>query len=198
MISWHRFYDPETGRYISADPIGLQGGLNLYAYANQNPINATDPYGLYSWTDLNAAWSNYCGGSRTPWFATFGSIDWGNYEVDLKAKISTLVGGGSCCKPKNSYETFTIGAQTGGADRFLIGRHNLKAEGRLIVNADCSWSFSGTISSASGVDPYNFNSSNRGFVGETTTWIGRNRCPSSGRTFDINIVGVGYVNLSGK
>jgi hypothetical protein len=25
--SWHRYYDPTTGRYISADPIGLGGGL---------------------------------------------------------------------------------------------------------------------------------------------------------------------------
>ena len=46
MISWHRFYDPETGRYISADPIGLAGGMNLYAYANQNPIGFIDPEGL--------------------------------------------------------------------------------------------------------------------------------------------------------
>ena len=46
MISWHRFYDPETGRYISADPIGLQGGLNLYAYAGGNPANFIDPLGL--------------------------------------------------------------------------------------------------------------------------------------------------------
>ncbi len=27
--NWHRFYDPSTGRYISADPIGLAGGMNL-------------------------------------------------------------------------------------------------------------------------------------------------------------------------
>ncbi|WP_321283836.1 RHS repeat-associated core domain-containing protein [uncultured Vibrio sp.] len=46
MKSWHRFYDPETGRYISADPIGLAGGINLYAYADQNPINYVDPDGL--------------------------------------------------------------------------------------------------------------------------------------------------------
>jgi len=49
VISWNRFYDPATGRYISADPIGLRGGINLYSYANQNPINKIDPLGLYSY-----------------------------------------------------------------------------------------------------------------------------------------------------
>jgi len=44
--NWHRFYDPDTGRYISADPIGLAGGMNLYAYVQGNPVNAVDPEGL--------------------------------------------------------------------------------------------------------------------------------------------------------
>jgi RHS repeat-associated protein len=41
----HRYYDPESGRYISKDPIGLAGGLNLYAYA-PNPVRWVDPRGL--------------------------------------------------------------------------------------------------------------------------------------------------------
>jgi RHS repeat-associated protein len=45
--NWHRFYDPETGRYISADPIGLAGGMNLYAYVENNPVNWVDPWGLF-------------------------------------------------------------------------------------------------------------------------------------------------------
>ena len=33
-----RYYDPMLGRFISADPIGHEGGLNLYAYAGNNPV----------------------------------------------------------------------------------------------------------------------------------------------------------------
>ncbi|MDH3328289.1 MAG: RHS domain-containing protein [Desulfobulbaceae bacterium] len=45
--NWHRYYDPATGRYISADPIGLAGGMNLYAYVGGNPLNKKDRKGLY-------------------------------------------------------------------------------------------------------------------------------------------------------
>lgn len=41
----HRYYDPELGRFISPDPIGLRGGFNAYRYA-PNPVNWIDPYGL--------------------------------------------------------------------------------------------------------------------------------------------------------
>ncbi len=44
--NWHRYYDPETGRYISTDPIGLAGEINLRAYVQNDPINAIDPRGL--------------------------------------------------------------------------------------------------------------------------------------------------------
>lgn len=44
--NFHRDYDPKTGRYIEADPIGLQGDLNMYAYGMSNPIQEMDPLGL--------------------------------------------------------------------------------------------------------------------------------------------------------
>ena len=48
--NYHRYYDPATGRYLTSDPIGLEGGINLFAYVQNNPVNYFDPFGLRSLT----------------------------------------------------------------------------------------------------------------------------------------------------
>lgn len=40
-----RYYDPSVGRYVSADPIGQLGGINLYGYVENDPMNLVDPRG---------------------------------------------------------------------------------------------------------------------------------------------------------
>ena len=40
-----RWYDPVTGRWLSKDSIGLNGGLNLYAFCEESPVLFVDPYG---------------------------------------------------------------------------------------------------------------------------------------------------------
>jgi RHS repeat-associated protein len=45
--NYHRYYDPNTGRYVTEDPIGLGGGdENFYNYVSNNPYTYFDPFGL--------------------------------------------------------------------------------------------------------------------------------------------------------
>ncbi len=48
-----RIYDPVLGRFLQTDPVGYSAGLNMYAYAGNDPVNASDPSGLdaFSWPD---------------------------------------------------------------------------------------------------------------------------------------------------
>lgn len=60
-----RFYDPQVGRFISEDPIGLSGGINQFAYVHNDPVNGTDPSGLYGtdvhyYLTLYLAWKTGC------------------------------------------------------------------------------------------------------------------------------------------
>jgi RHS repeat-associated protein len=42
----HRYYDAATGRYMQADPIGLEGGWNRFRYVGGNPLSYSDSLGL--------------------------------------------------------------------------------------------------------------------------------------------------------
>ncbi|QNA87722.1 RHS repeat protein [Massilia sp. Dwa41.01b] len=54
FYNYYRDYDPQTGRYVESDPIGLRGGINTYGYVGGNPVSRIDPLGLEQ-CDIDAA-----------------------------------------------------------------------------------------------------------------------------------------------
>ena len=61
-----RDYDPTIGRYIESDPAGLRGGINTYAYVEDDPLDGIDPFGR---SKIYGYWcgSDWTGGYKTDW-----------------------------------------------------------------------------------------------------------------------------------
>ncbi len=67
MYRRNRYYDPVSGQFTQPDPIGLAGGLNLYGYANGDPINGSDPFGLkviFNGAEAQAFWNQLVSEAR--------------------------------------------------------------------------------------------------------------------------------------
>jgi RHS repeat-associated protein len=58
-----RYYDPAVGAFLNKDPMGVQGGLNAYVYVGSNPVNGTDPLGLFGWYDYTIQSVGLVGGA---------------------------------------------------------------------------------------------------------------------------------------
>jgi len=81
--NWFRDYVSILGRYLEPDPIGLNGGINTYGYAYQNPLMYTDPLGLW------------------PFGAPTSGFNFGSVHVPSKSTVTTqlqqaLNQGGTC------------------------------------------------------------------------------------------------------
>lgn len=101
MDNRHRYYNPEQRRYITQDPVGLEGGWNLYQYP-LNPIMETDPLGLAACKVLYPDYPiEYMDGSTTTWLGGHGGIlgydkngstkyyEYSRYNPKLKGIIGT-------------------------------------------------------------------------------------------------------------
>ena len=88
--NYFRTYDPNLGRYITSDPIGLFGGLNSYAYVGSNPLFWVDPLGLApSWVGPTSAVAGATGGALVHIGIRTGNVAVGGVGLGL-----VTIGGG--------------------------------------------------------------------------------------------------------
>ena len=94
--NWMRDYDPTLGRYVQADPLGLDSGQNLYAYGDGDPLNAVDPTGELAFLVPVAVGMLAGAGSDIALQllmngGDFNCIDWGS--VGVSALMGAVPGG---------------------------------------------------------------------------------------------------------
>ena len=99
-----RYYDPSIGRFISRDPAGMPNGVNRFAYVGNDPINNTDPSGLFFGYDnllggvvnagLGAAVTFATGGGTASQYLRNAAVDFGvgfvSSGVASVGKVATL------------------------------------------------------------------------------------------------------------
>jgi RHS repeat-associated protein len=81
-----RYYNPMLSRFLSEDPIGFDGGVNLYGYVSQSPVNAVDPSGRQEATVIGAE----AGCTLGPWGCAAGAAAGGAVDLGLSAAMTAL------------------------------------------------------------------------------------------------------------
>lgn len=127
VLTLFRVYDPELGRWLSADPIGEAGGMNLYAYCLGDPINGWDPYGLefFAWNGTAGEWAENAANF------SMGMAD--NLSFGLNGKVREGIYGNNYSDPcSNAYKGgewagTAVGLAMGGAH---LGRNAIAQMGK--------------------------------------------------------------------
>jgi RHS repeat-associated protein len=88
----YRDYDPTTGRYVQADPIGLDSDANPYAYAGNDPVNVIDPYGLQSQVRLPPRPMPRQSGQGSARFQPYPRWSYGSPNVRVRITGRTSIG----------------------------------------------------------------------------------------------------------
>ncbi|WP_236792700.1 RHS repeat-associated core domain-containing protein [Amycolatopsis sp. GM8] len=108
----HRYYDPRTARYLSADPIGLSGGLDPHSYV-PNPLTWSDPLGLKGGckTGKGNGKSSLDGNGLTPDKGGKGGTSPSGLHYDLQSRYPNQgVGAGANRQEKNRLEHILLHA----------------------------------------------------------------------------------------
>ena len=79
-LTLHRAYSAEQHRWLSTDPMGIDGGANLYAYGNLNPLSFVDPDGLLA-KGTGIGLKDLVGGAAKLWWDIGGSLGYGAVSI---------------------------------------------------------------------------------------------------------------------
>lgn len=177
----NRSYDTTTGQFTQQDPIGLAGGLNLYGYADGDPINFSDPFGLcpgakgsgticlaFYIANETALFGALKGDGRGPSSSSnparsraYAIIDPANPEgARVQVNGSCWAGGGGC-KPASGSNSFTVASDGNGGftvnvdlvNSLVPGPH-INASIHFTPDGDGGWQASGTRDGFPSVEAY--------------------------------------------
>jgi RHS repeat-associated protein len=120
--NYHRYYDPSTGRYLTPDPIGLAGGINLFLYANNDPINLIDLLGLKLSNTQKLIVSIVSSGSATIAYALTAASGVGTaLAPEAGAATGAFVGGVLSLALGGDRNDFLISIYSGAASGYIGG-----------------------------------------------------------------------------
>jgi RHS repeat-associated protein len=106
--NWMRDYDPTTGRYLEADPLGLVDGASVYGYARQSPMMSVDPTGrmIVAPSNSGALSSASFANCNNEGPEKFERVGWKENCTGAWFFICSMITGGFDDDPSNNYQRY--------------------------------------------------------------------------------------------